>query len=133
MGALQRELDRQGLEILENQRESIASRKQLADLTRGAMRIVIVMRVGEAHAPDTASGFDAALTALRDRLGRLQKGRRRGAPCRHEELAQGYNLARQGLSPGPFPNRAPNRRSWIAQRRQRWQPARAVRSVSNRD
>ena len=32
---LQKELDKQGLEILENQQESIATRKQLADLTRG--------------------------------------------------------------------------------------------------
>jgi len=35
LGALQKELDKQGLDILENQRESMATRKQLADLTRG--------------------------------------------------------------------------------------------------
>jgi homeobox protein cut-like len=72
LSSLQKDLDAQGLEILDNQQQSLASRKKLAEQTRGKTPCWILSC-------------------------RIQKGFRRTKADRVQKLAQGYCIDFDGL------------------------------------
>lgn len=76
MTELQKTLDKQGLEIVENQKDNMVGRKKLAEQTRGAFRLASRRR--PSNAPTRRAGSLRLVGAEADaRLflgGRLQEG-----------------------------------------------------------